>query len=264
MNTLAWKLRTQTLLLDKPVFMGIVNITPDSFSDGGKFFDPDKAVEHALQLINDGVGIIDIGGESTRPGSAAVDTDEELRRVIPTLTKIVSTFKTGKTIPISVDTRNAVVAREAVQAGAEIINDVSAGPSPAMLDVLLDTGAGYVLMHSRGTPETMQFNPQYKDVVEEVFNFLRCRRSEMITAGVEAERIAVDPGLGFGKTTEHNLQLIEHIDRFNALDAPVLVGHSRKRFVAQTYQDRNEGTRMITGQLIKKGVQIIRLHEIKT
>lgn len=244
--------------------MGIVNVTPDSFSDGGKCFDLSAAVEHSLRLIENGAGIIDIGGESTRPGSQAVDSAEELRRVIPAVTKITEAMRNTRQVPLSVDTRNADVAREAVQAGAEIINDVSAGPHPAMLRVLLDSGAGYCLMHSQGTPETMQRNPCYENVVAAVFEFLQRRRAEMIAAGVKAERIAVDPGLGFGKTTEHNWQLVENIESFHAIGAPILVGHSRKRFIAETFPDRDEGTQIVTKKLIAQNVQIIRLHEIVT
>lgn len=258
-----WQLRTQILPLDKPVMMGIVNVTPDSFSDGGKYFEVSAAVEHALQLIEDGAGIIDIGGESTRPGSTGVAAHEELRRVIPAVVKIREAMRQSKTVPLSVDTRNAEVAYQAVQAGAEIINDVSSAPTPEMLRVLLNTSAAYCLMHSQGTPETMQHNPHYENVVEEVFEFLQRRRDEMIAAGVQPQRIAVDPGLGFGKTTQHNLELVEHMERFHALGAPLLVGHSRKRFIRETFQDADEGTRIITAQLIAKNVHVIRLHKIE-
>jgi dihydropteroate synthase len=261
--TPTWKLRTMSLCLtDKPVFMGIVNVTPDSFSDGGRYFETSAAVDHALQLIEDGAGILDIGGESTRPGSDCVGVEEELRRVIPVVTAIVERMSKDQRVPISIDTTKALVAAESIRVGAEIINDVSPETDPAMLHVLLETGAAYCVMHSQGLPKTMQLNPQYNDVVGEVFAILQRRRKELINAGMEPERIAVDPGLGFGKTTEHNWELIENIERFHDLSSPLLVGHSRKRFIAETFGNRETGTDFITKKLIEKRVPIIRLHEI--
>lgn len=242
--------------------MGIVNITPDSFSDGGRFFDVSKAVDHALELIRAGAGMIDIGGESTRPGSDSVDVDEERRRVVPVIERLVESMTKEKTVPISIDTTKAIVASEAIRAGAEIVNDVSPQTDPDMLRVLLETGAAYCLMHSQGIPKTMQLNPYYDNVVEDVLESLRQRRNELVAAGIEAERIAVDPGLGFGKTIEHNWALVNEIKRFHELHVPVLVGHSRKRFIAETFENRDSGTRIVTQKLIDSGVQIIRLHEI--
>ena len=258
-----WKIRTKTLSLREPVFMGIVNVTPDSFSDGGRFFDVPAAVDRALELIESGAGIIDLGGESTRPGSDGVDVAEELWRVIPALTAILEAMPKDGIVPVSVDTTKAEVARETMAAGAEIVNDVSPVTSAEMVRVLLETGAGYVLMHSLGMPKTMQHDPRYKNVVEDVFDNLHRRRLELIAAGVEPEKIAVDPGLGFGKTTEHNRTLVENIERFHDLGSPVLVGHSRKRFIAETFADRDEGTRIVTKKLLDKGVQIIRVHQIR-
>jgi dihydropteroate synthase len=262
-----WKLRTQTLCLTgKPVFMGIVNVTPDSFSDGGRYFETSAAVDHALQLVEAGAGILDIGGESTRPGSDSVGVDEELRRVIPVVTAIVDAMVTAmpqnKRIPISIDTTKPRVAHESIQIGAEIINDVSPETNPAMLRVLLETGAGYCVMHSQGLPKTMQLNPRYNNVVAEVFEILRRRRNELINAGIEPERIALDPGLGFGKTTEHNLELVEKMEQFHDLEAPLLVGHSRKKFITETFGNRETGTNLITKKLIGKKVSVIRLHKI--
>jgi dihydropteroate synthase len=262
-----WKLRTQTLcLLGAPVFMGIVNITPDSFSDGGRYFETSAAVDHALQLVEAGAGILDIGGESTRPGSEGVGVDEELRRVLPVVAAIVDALAAAipknKQIPISIDTTKPRVAQESIQIGAEIINDVSPETDPAMLHVLLESGAGYCVMHSQGLPKTMQLNPQYNNVVAEVFETLRRRRNELVNAGIEPERIAVDPGLGFGKTTKHNLELVENIERFHDLNAPLLVGHSRKKFITETFANRDAGTNLITKKLAQKNVSIIRLHEI--
>ncbi|MDR2755713.1 MAG: dihydropteroate synthase, partial [Planctomycetaceae bacterium] len=258
-----WKLRTQTLYFNgQPFFMGIVNVTPDSFSDGGSYFERSAAVDRVLQLIADGAGILDIGGESTRPGSEGVGVEEELRRVIPVVTAIVEAMPQNKRIPISIDTTKPQVAAETIQAGAEIINDVSPETAPAMLHVLQKTGAGYCVMHSQGMPKTMQLNPQYNNVVEEVFEILKRRREKLINAGIEPERIAVDPGLGFGKTTEHNWKLVENIERFHDLEAPVLVGHSRKKFIAETFDNRDAGTNYVTKKLIEKKVFVIRLHEI--
>jgi dihydropteroate synthase len=258
-----WKLRTQTLsLTGQPVFMGIVNVTPDSFSDGGRYFETSAAVDHALQLIADGAGILDIGGESTRPGSDSVEVEEELRRIIPVVTAIVEAIPPNKQVPISIDTTKPLVAAETIQAGAEIINDVSPETDPAMLRVLLETGAGYCVMHSQGLPKTMQLNPQYNDVVAEVFEILKRRRKELINAGIEPERIAVDPGLGFGKTTEHNWKLVENIEQFHDLESPLLVGHSRKKFITETFENREIGTNFVTQKLVEKKVSIIRLHEL--
>ncbi len=240
--------------------MGIINVTPDSFSDGGKFFDARKAVDRAMQLVAAGVGIIDLGGESTRPGSEGVDADEELGRIIPALEGILEATQ-GK-VPVSIDTVKPLVASKAVRLGAEIINDVSPATSPAMLDVLLETGVAYCLMHSIGTPRTMQNNPCYGNVVEEIFTSLHCRRASLIDAGVEAAKIAIDPGLGFGKTAAHNWEIVKNVERFLDIDAPLLVGHSRKRFISDTYPDREAGTAEVTKMLLEKGVQIIRLHEI--
>lgn len=260
---LNWELRTQTLSLVKPVFMGIINITPDSFSDGGRYFKVSDAVERALQLIGDGAGILDIGGESTRPGSDSVDEKEELRRVIPVIEAIIDVQKNKTAVPLSIDTVKPAVAAEAVRAGVEIINDVSPATSPEMLDVLQRTGAAYCLMHAVGTPKTMQNNPHYDNVVEEVFSSLQQRREELIQNGIKPEKIAIDPGLGFGKTTEHNWMLVENMQIFHRIGSPLLVGHSRKRFIAETYQYREEGTVAVTKKLLNAGVQIIRLHEIK-
>lgn len=262
MTAKIWKLRTQILRLDRPVFMGIVNVTPDSFSDGGRYFDTDTAVWHSLELVEQGAGILDIGGESTRPGSDGVSASEELRRILPVIEKLQAAMPEPRRVPISVDTTRPEVAAACLRAGAEIVNDVSPETSPEMLELLLETGAAYCLMHSRGAPKTMQLDPRYDNVVEEVFRSLRDRRDALVAAGVEPERIAVDPGLGFGKTVRHNWELVEGIERFHDLGAPVLVGHSRKRFIAETFEDRDAGTREVTGRLIAAGVQVIRVHEI--
>ena len=254
-----WKTRAKTLTLDIPAWMGIVNVTPDSFSDGGRFLEPSSAVDHALRLIAAGADIIDLGGESTRPGSDGISAEEELRRVLPVLRQL---RKDQPEVPISVDTTKADVAREVLAAGADIVNDVSGLSDPEMLAVLRKTGAGYCLMHTRGVPKTMQDDPQYDDVVGEVFRFLQDRRAMMIESGIVPEAIAIDPGLGFGKTVEHNWQLVENIASFRRLGAPILVGHSRKRFIAERFSDREEGTRLVSRQLIEGGVHILRVHHV--
>jgi dihydropteroate synthase len=253
-----WKFRTRALPLDNPVWMGIVNVTPDSFSDGGRFLDTSSAVDHALRLIKDGAGIIDLGGESTRPGSDGISAEEELHRVLPVLRQL---RKCQPQVPISVDTTKADVAKEVLKEGADVINDVSGLSDPDMLSVLRETGAGYCLMHTQGVPKTMQVDPQYEDVVAEVFAFLKIRREMMIESGILPGAIAIDPGLGFGKTSEHNWQLVENIACFHRLGAPILVGHSRKRFIAERFADRDAGTRLVSRQLIESGVHVLRVHE---
>jgi dihydropteroate synthase len=241
--------------------MGIVNVTPDSFSDGGQFLETPSAVEHALRLIENGAGIIDLGGESTRPGSDSITAEEELRRILPVLRQLRNR---QPDIPISVDTTKAEVAREVFAAGADIINDVSGLSDPAMIAVLRETGLGYCLMHARGVPKTMQDNPVYDDVVAEVLAFLKDKRAILIDSGIVPESIAVDPGLGFGKTLEHNWQLVENIASFHCLGAPILVGHSRKRFIAERFADRDAGTRWVSRQLLEHGVHILRVHEVES
>jgi dihydropteroate synthase len=256
-----WKLRSKTLPLERPIWMGIVNVTPDSFSDGGKFFDTtEAAVNHALRLLKDGAGIIDLGGESSRPGADGISAEEELRRILPVLRQL---RKGLPDYPISVDTAKAVVAKEVLKAGADIINDVSGLSDPDMLSVLRQTGSGYCLMHTQGIPKTMQENPYYQDVVAEVFDFLKTRRTMMIDSGIAPESIVVDPGLGFGKTSKHNWQLVENIAGFHSLESPILVGHSRKRFIAERFSDRDAGTRLVGRHLIESGVHILRVHEVQ-
>ena len=255
-----WKLRSKTLPLERPVWMGIVNVTPDSFSDGGKFFDTTVAINQALRLIDDGAGIIDIGGESTRPGADSISHEEELRRILPVLRQL---RKRLPDYPISVDTSKADVAEEVLKAGADIINDVSGLSDPDMLSVLRQTGSGYCLMHTQENPKTMQDNPQYKDIVAEVFDFLKTRRKMMIELGIAPESIVVDPGLGFGKTSAHNWQLVENIASFHRLESPILVGHSRKRFIAERFSDRDAGTQNVSQHLIEGGVHILRVHEVQ-
>ncbi len=225
-----WTLRSRSLCVgERPLLMGIVNVTPDSFSDGGRFLAPEAAIEHGLRLAAEGADILDIGGESTRPGALPIDVEEEVRRVMPVVEALCRTAG----VPISIDTSKAEVARRALDAGVEIVNDVTAlRGDPGMIPLAVRSGCGVCAMHCRGAPRTMQGNPVYDDVVAEVMDYLRGRRDALLAAGVAQDRIALDPGIGFGKTTRHNLQLLDGIARFHALGCPLLVGHSRKRFLA--------------------------------
>jgi len=245
--------------------MGIVNATPDSFSDGRSFFDSAQTVRQGLRLLSSGADLLDVGGESTRPGSDPVSVDEELHRVIPVIAALVR--KTNGSGVISIDTTKAAVAREAIAAGAEMVNDISACTfDPEMVDVLRETGAGVCLMHIQGTPKTMQLCPTYPDddPVPVVLDFLRNRIADLVSHGIAMERIVVDPGLGFGKTYEHNRRLIQEIAKFHDLGRPVLVGHSRKSFLQTMYPDldRDATTRKLSRYLVSQGVRILRVHEV--
>ncbi len=259
-----WQLRNRLLHLPRrPLVMGILNVTPDSFSDGGQFLDKSAAVDRALELVAEGADILDIGGESTRPYAQAVDAATELARVLP----VIDAIRAHVLAPLSIDTSKALVAREAIAAGAEIINDITAlAGDPQMLEVALAAQAGLCVMHMQGTPQTMQDNPAYDDVVEDVLRFLRKRRDHLIAAGVEPARIAVDPGIGFGKTNQHNLTLASHACRLHELAAPVVVGHSRKTFIGKVMgdqsADRTAGTIGVALSLATQGVQVVRVHDV--
>jgi dihydropteroate synthase len=226
-----WSFRDRSVTTGaRPLVMGIVNVTPDSFSDGGQFLDTTAAVEHALRLAAEGADILDVGGESTRPGSKAVPVDEELARVIP----VVRALAARVDIPISVDTSKAEVARQALGAGASIVNDVTAARGdPDMVGVVREFGAGVVLMHMQGTPETMQLNPHYQNVVAEVRAFLASRVLAFQEAGVAADRLAIDPGIGFGKTFAHNMTLLRDLGELASIGRPVVLGVSRKGTLGQ-------------------------------
>ncbi|MBJ7391715.1 MAG: dihydropteroate synthase [Chthoniobacterales bacterium] len=261
-----WRTSRRTFdLADRGLIMGIVNVTPDSFSDGGHFARTDDAVAHALRLSDEGADILDIGGESTRPGAAAVTVEEELRRVIPVIEKLA-----GKTTAaLSVDTSKAAVARAAAAAGAEIINDVTAlRGDDNMACVVAESGCAVVLMHMQGTPRTMQLNPHYNDVVTEVAGHLAQRVAAARAAGIGPEHIAIDPGIGFGKTVEHNMQLITGLGRFAALGHPVLLGTSRKSFLATVAQcpeleDRDLPTAVLTALGYGSGARLFRVHAVR-
>jgi dihydropteroate synthase len=243
--------------------MGVVNVTPDSFSDGGQFLDTHAAVEHARRLVAEGADLIDIGGESTRPGAVPVPEAEELRRVLPVLEELRRII----IVPISIDTMKPGVARAALQAGASVVNDVAANRSDqAMWRLVAETGAGYVCMHMQGTPQTMQVNPAYKDVVGEVEQFFFDRLQQMSDCGVGREQIILDPGIGFGKTVEHNVQLLGKLGRFTRLEQPVLLGVSRKSFLGQLGR-AGPGDRLAAGiacacLAVNSGVHMIRTHDV--
>ena len=246
-----------------PLLMGIVNVTPDSFSDGGRFLAHEAAVEHGLRLVAEGADILDVGGESTRPGADTVSIHEELRRVIPVIEQLAS--KTD--IPISVDTSKAEVACQALQAGARIVNDISGLRfDPQMIEVCRKSRCGVVVMHMQGTPQTMQIEPHYINVVEEICEYFSERLETLSRGGIDAERIVLDPGVGFGKTAQHNLEILSHVARFRELGRPILIGHSRKRFLKKIIgREVNEcqfGTVGVSVALAQQHVDIVRVHDV--
>jgi dihydropteroate synthase len=262
-----WTLKTRDLTpTGRPLLMGILNVTPDSFSDGGQFQLVENAVARALQMEADGADIIDIGGESTRPGAEPVMLEEELRRTIPVIRELATRVRA----PISIDTTKAEVARQALEAGAEIVNDISGLTfDPEMLEVCRLHDAGICLMHIQGTPQTMQQNPTYVDVVQEVIDFLQQQVDRCLMAGILPERMCIDPGIGFGKTAEHNLQLLKSVSRLQRdLQRPVLIGHSRKRFLSKilgrSVDERESGTIGVSIALAEQGVDILRIHDVRS
>jgi dihydropteroate synthase len=255
--------------------MGVLNVTPDSFSDGGQFVAIERAVEHAREMARTGADIIDVGGESTRPGAAPVTAEEELRRVVPVIERLAAGAPGSPALPmISVDSTKAVVAERALAAGARIVNDISALRfDPRMVEVVRDAGAGVVLMHMQGTPETMQQDPRYGDVVAEVRAFLAERVAFAVAHGVEKHQIAVDPGIGFGKTVEHNLRLLARLEELGSLGCEVMVGTSRKSFIGKVLalrgagemREANErlwGTAATVAWSVAHGARIVRVHDV--
>ena len=245
--------------------MGILNVTPDSFSDGGSFYDPKAALVQVRRLIADGAAIIDVGGESTRPYAEPVTVEDELHRVIP----IIQTIRSFSEITVSIDTSKAEVARQALQAGADIINDVSGlRNDPEMIDVVRNCDAELIIMHMQGTPGTMQDAPHYQDVVEDVLSFFRERLDFLQTGGIDLNRVIIDPGIGFGKKLEHNLQLLNRLERLAELGRPVLLGHSRKRFLGDLTgleaNQRDAITSVVSALSLDKNVSIFRVHDVAT
>ena len=256
--------RLAGLDLSRPHIMGIVNVTPDSFSDGGAHAATDTAIAHALELESAGATILDIGGESTRPGSDPVPLDEERARVLPVIEGLAGQCEAR----ISVDTRKAVLMREAVEAGAEIINDVSAlTHDPDAIETVAELGVPVVLMHALGDPKTMQDDPQYEDVLLDVFDYLEARIEACLRGGIPKERLIVDPGIGFGKTLTHNLELLRSAALFHGLGVPLLIGASRKRFIGtltgvEVAQDRLAGSLAAALAAVSQGAQIVRVHDV--
>lgn len=247
-----------------PRLMGIVNVTPDSFSDGGRFVDPGRAVEHGLSLVEDGADFLDVGGESTRPGADVVPVDEELHRVLP----VVRRLAVEAPVPISIDTSKASVAEACIDAGAKIVNDVTGlEGDAAMPSVCAKHDVAVVAMHMQGNPRTMQESPHYDDCVREIESYLAARLERLGEAGIREDRICLDPGVGFGKTAEHNLEIVSSVQRFRRLGRPVLVGHSRKRFlskvIGRSVEERTAGTIGVAIALAMQSCDVIRVHDVR-
>ncbi len=263
-NHSRWKLRTQTLAITQtPLIMGILNVTPDSFSDGGSYLTAQDAIDHGLRLAAEGADIIDIGGESTRPYSQPVSVQQEIERVV----QVVRGIADQSDVPVSIDTSKSAVAIAAIEAGAQIINDVTGlTGDPDMLQVAVESGVGVCAMHMQGTPATMQDNPRYTNVVAEVLAYLQQRKACLLDAGIPLEKICLDPGIGFGKTHQHNLELLAGCEAFLELGCPILIGHSRKGFIGKLLNDkdadRDSGTLAISLLMAQKKMHVLRLHQI--
>ncbi|MEA1946941.1 MAG: dihydropteroate synthase [Thermodesulfobacteriota bacterium] len=268
--SLAWG-KHRLVLGKRTCIMGVLNVTPDSFSDGGEFFTLDDAVAQGQKLFEDGADILDIGGESTRPFSDAVSAEEEIRRVIPVIENLAGRIS----IPISIDTTKAGVARRAIQAGASIINDVSAFRlDHGIADVAAEYEVPVILMHMLGTPKTMQTNPVYDDLIKEIKEFLKNAVDYAETKGISKSKIIIDPGIGFGKTVEHNLLLIKHLHEFKTLDVPILIGPSRKAFIRNILKDKTvkdinpdlalveTGTQASVAAAVLNGAHMVRVHNV--
>lgn len=267
MNEMIWQIGDRAIDLSKhALIMGVLNVTPDSFSDGGEFFIAEKAVEHGARMASEGAQIIDVGGESARPGAQPVSVEEELARVLPVIAKLRERIAEAF---ISIDTTKAVVARAALDAGASIINDVSGGRAdPQMMKLAAEKKSAFIIMHMQGTPQTMQANPHYADVVAEVTDFFRQQYASALECGIDSMAIAFDPGIGFGKTVEHNLQLLSSLPRIRVHDRPIVVGVSRKsslgKMIGSTeMSDRLAPTIAFTALLRERGANVLRVHDVK-
>jgi dihydropteroate synthase len=260
-----WRLRDRVLTPGRPpLVLGIVNVTPDSFSDGGRYFDPGAAVEHGLRLVDEGADLLDVGGESSRPGAEPVPEAEELRRVVPVIQGLAAKVD----VPISVDTYKSAVARAALEAGAEVVNDITGlAGDPGMPEVVRTSGAGVIVMHMQGTPQTMQVNPSYAGVTAEVGAFFEARLQALAEAGIAGEQVVLDPGIGFGKTAAHNLELIARLEEYRRLDRPVCLGVSRKGFFGKLL-GRQTGDRLAASlaaacyALARASAHLIRVHDV--
>ena len=262
-NDIVYHIGNKKFSFDQAYVMGILNITPDSFSDGGKYLDKNIALEHAEQMINDGADIIDIGGESTRPGSETVSAEDEMKRIIPVIEKIISNFP--DTI-ISIDTTKSAVAEEALKLGAKIVNDISGLTfDKNMIDIVSNFNSSLILMHMKGTPRDMQKNPYYEDVVKEIFDYLNVQISKALKKGIK--NIFIDPGIGFGKTIEHNFEILRRLDEFKKLGFPIVIGISRKSFLGKTLvletEERDTATAIAESASVINGARIIRTHNVK-
>jgi dihydropteroate synthase len=261
-----WRCRDEVFVLGRrTLVMGIVNVTPDSFSDGAMFASADDAVAHGARLVDEGADLVDVGGESTRPGSDPIEADEELLRVVPVIEGLV---KARPGAPLSVDTRKPEVASAALDAGASVVNDIAGGRNSALLETVSRTGAGVVLMHMLGEPKTMQDDPRYDDVVAEVHEFLRERIEAAVFAGIPEERICIDPGIGFGKTVDHNLALLRAVPALRMLGAAVMVGASRKGFIGTLTgvadpAARLEGSLAVAVLAAAHGADLVRVHDVE-
>lgn len=259
-----WKISGINLKIEKPIIMGILNVTPDSFYNGGKYFDFDKAIERGKEIEKQGADIIDIGGQSTRPGAKPIDEKEEIERVIPIIKELSKEVK----IPISCDTYRSKVAEKAISSGAKIINDISAfNIDKNLIDFLKRSDCGYVLMHMKGTPETMQLNPYYEDVIGEISEFFKEKLEILYKNGIDPERIVIDPGIGFGKRVCDNLKILKNLDKFKKFNRPILIGTSRKSFIGKILnleaEERLEGTISTNVYAFLKGANIFRVHDVK-
>ena len=258
-----WQVRGRRLSLAEPLVMGILNVTPDSFSDGGRFVDADKAVKHAIAMVKDGADIIDVGGESTRPGAAPVPEEVELARVIPVVKRLAR-----RGIVVSVDTSSPRVMREALDCGAAIINDVRSFTRPGALRAVAGTGAGVVIMHMQGDPRTMQNDPRYDDVTAEVLAFLAVQDARLLSAGIPEECICWDPGFGFAKNVEHNFKLLADTEKLASYERPVLVGLSRKSSIGivtgiKKPEERVHGSVAAHLLAVLKGASVLRVHDVR-
>lgn len=257
-----WRVRSKVISFDRPVLMGVVNTTPDSFSDGGRFDTVERAVAHGLALVDAGADIVDVGGESTRPGADPVSASEEIARVVPVIDRLAADG-----VLVSVDTTKPEVAEAALTAGASIVNDVSGLGSAEMRVLVADSGAGAIVMHMQGTPRTMQDDPRYDDVVVEIRAFLTERLQLGVSAGISPEAVALDPGIGFGKTVEHNLAIIDRLHEFRSLGCPVVLGASRKRFLGaltgrDAPSDRDLASAVAAAIGVVRGADILRVHNV--
>lgn len=258
-----WKLRTLELDVSAGLLMGVLNVTPDSFSDGGLYVDETAAITRGLELVSDGAAIVDVGGESTRPGAEPVSPEVELRRIVPIVEALA-----GEGVVVSIDTYKPVVAEAALVRGAEIVNDVTGASAPGMVELVAAAGAGLVLMHMQGSPETMQDDPRYEDVVSEVEEYLLRRLNEVTAGGVDPERVALDPGIGFGKTFDHNLELLRNLGRL-ATHGPLVLGTSRKGFLGRITgvdraAERDVATAVTTALGFINGARVFRVHDVSS